>query len=1843
MKELLHFWRFLLFVILWIPAFGVAQQSQHLGEGITGDLYFWQKQDFLGFDEVGDCNAPTGDITAVYARISDRKLFLRVTFDNMVSRQHNQVTRDNFQNANISLALQLIKQASRTTFVEETFDMKNLRKSDEGYFMLRTPATNLLEVEMIIPKKISREELEFNITVLLDGTVVDYFLSDGRNSDAEGNCAFVHHGNQGLTYTQVFYGNPSGQSGLDGSGFDEILQVHEATGVPGNFHMSGTLMPAAAWHNPEFNAWLTSLVSQGKIEMMTSALGQHIMPFVTNNMNDWSVGIESDMVDYHYNYTPRTAWIPERVWLAPGSYPGNGVIDWAGDNWTQHGVWGVVLDDSPHLNGYDNRKIHWMNNGSGISLRVIPINNSFVGNMMYNASGAKNQIASMGQYNICVYGTDWEVASEMNEHDGSYFLDNYESVLWWCHDNFPGVNVWKLTDAMQNSNFNGTGAEITPGTYGMLGGPDGYGGSNNSWYNQWAGTPSHSDFHNPVWNYGYIWSDAYNNLMTAPNNDLAQLGWYILMINLHETGWHEGGSVASWEHRYSSHIKNANVYAEAARWAAGQYQAPLAAYFSDIDHDGVDEVVIHNQNIFAVFESIGGKVNWLFYKDGYGNAYSVVGSDMAYWSETDGDYNDGSNNHVAALSEVSPNQQGAIYQINILQSSGDKVIVELSQWGVKKRIELTAGVNFLDVIYDFYESTGYIKSGWTPGLMDILWSGKSHLQRMWGSYGSYCGQRNSSSGATVALVFGNGGGQHNGEFEGTLVKGDEIKGYNQFKTRLFAGYTSSPYGTEVPELNTLATQNLDVFPPKLNSTAFQVNSNTIELTFNEAVDLTTAQTKTNYTLQEFSNSYTITNAVRQSDWRKVRLTIQQNWVPGDDGQVVVTNVKDLNGNDINGNNTASLIIPSGTTPHTITIDGTNDFDSDTELMDVDTYTLYITWDNSNLYVGFYNFNLNNGDLFVNIDTDQVSASGAPSDSWGRVVYPTQYRAEYAVAIEGGGGSIQLNKWTGAAWQYPGSGGTNSYEGWSGNGLTEISIPWASLGNPTGITLSAHVSQENNQTITASFPPQNPTGNHPTLTHVYALYLPFISSAMPVYGMEPNLAFVIPNQAPQISSYIPSIVNQTLEVGQSLNFSITATDPENDPLHYSWFLDDELSGELSTFNLTATPPMAGLHQVKGTVSDHVSGHDPLTVTWQVEVTGDQGLYPDFTSNITAVCVGNSVQFTDESFGEITGWAWTFEGGNPATSSEVNPVVLYENPGNYDVTLTISNAGQTESITKTDYVHVVGLTTVSAGADTETCQGTPISFTGTATNYSNLLWTSAGDGIFSNTSSLTTSYTPGSVDAEAGYSEITLTAYPISPCFATATDMMMLTVLAPPQIITQPANQSAYPGQQAIFEIEATGSGMLEYQWFGPSGEIVGADENPFIIPEVSMEDAGEYYCIVQNGCSSEQSQPATLIILELNEQMLEIPVGWSGISSFVVPHNSMAASIFEESVNSGNLVVLQNYSFIYWPDQSINTIDANGGWDEQQGYQIKLNSAQQVTFTGMNLAEKTLNYAEQGWYLLPVLNECGAAPQVLLSGVINQLVIVKEVAGLKIFWPGVYQNLWMLEPGKSYWAKFTAPVSFTYPECTTMKSENAGEPDSPASQFVSSVNPNPQSHVFVLDEKTLSELQMSDRIVISTSGGREMGYIQITNTHQPISLELFADDPTTAATDGFLNSETIIIRIFRGDQMLVCNPQFDALWNGGNLEINGLSLIRSLKTSPLISGQDENIQFDFYPNPSGNTLVFSGIEPPFMVNIYSSQGQQVISSFPELSQLDISRLKPGVYYLVIYQNEKIISRKFIKTL
>ena len=62
------------------------------------------------------------------------------------------------------------------------------------------------------------------------------------------------------------------------------------------------------------------------------------------------------------------------------------------------------------------------------------------------------------------------------------------------------------------------------------------------------------------------------------------------------------------------------------------------------------------------------------------------------------------------------------------------------------------------------------------------------------------------------------------------------------------------------------------------------------------------------------------------------------------------------------------------------------------------------------------------------------------------------------------------------------------------------------------------------------------------------------------------------------------------------------------------------------------------------------------------------------------------FWDESENNPNQWTWDFQGGTPATSSDQNPVISYDTPGTYDVTLSITDGNSNDQITKTGYIIV-----------------------------------------------------------------------------------------------------------------------------------------------------------------------------------------------------------------------------------------------------------------------------------------------------------------------------------------------------------------------------------------------------------------------------------------------------------------------------------------------------------------------------------------------------------------------------
>lgn len=113
--------------------------------------------------------------------------------------------------------------------------------------------------------------------------------------------------------------------------------------------------------------------------------------------------------------------------------------------------------------------------------------------------------------------------------------------------------------------------------------------------------------------------------------------------------------------------------------------------------------------------------------------------------------------------------------------------------------------------------------------------------------------------------------------------------------------------------------------------------------------------------------------------------------------------------------------------------------------------------------------------------------------------------------------------------------------------------------------------------------------------------------------------------------------------------------------------------------------------------------------------------------------------------------------------------------------------------------------------------------------------------------------------------------------------LLTILLPPTIATQPADQNIMAGQTATFIVAAQGSAPLHYQWQRDGIPIDGATLSTYKLNAVITDSGASFKCVVSNAAGSVTSSAAVLIVLPASVQaqnLLENPGFESGVSDWM---------------------------------------------------------------------------------------------------------------------------------------------------------------------------------------------------------------------------------------------------------------------------------------------------------------------------------------------------------------------------
>lgn len=317
----------------------------------------------------------------------------------------------------------------------------------------------------------------------------------------------------------------------------------------------------------------------------------------------------------------------------------------------------------------------------------------------------------------------------------------------------------------------------------------------------------------------------------------------------------------------------------------------------------------------------------------------------------------------------------------------------------------------------------------------------------------------------------------------------------------------------------------------------------------------------------------------------------------------------------------------------------------------------------------------------------------------------------------------------------------------------------------------------------------------------------------------------------VSSIVPTAIFTPSNIGLSYTFTNTSVNAYS----YEWtFGDGGTSIEKDPIHDYA---MGGTYSVV-LIAKNGCGSDTTSVSISVVGTAPNG---KFDKSIGAGCLPLTVSFKDKSTGAATAWNWSFPGGDPSSSTEQNPIVIYNAAGEYNVVLIVSNLYGSDTITQVSAIKVNG---TPSAKFTFVSNGSIVSFTNLSKGASSYLW-KFGDG--------TTSIEENPVHAYTSPGKFTVELTATNECGSfTFTEIVDVQVSVKEIDFIQ--NIQLYPNPNKgnfVLEILSTQNRKIQLSIVDVLGRIVyksnveilaGSSKKEFNVPGLS---AGNYMILLQS--------------------------------------------------------------------------------------------------------------------------------------------------------------------------------------------------------------------------------------------------------------------------------------------------------------------------------------------------------------------------------------------------------------
>ncbi|MCO6493322.1 MAG: PKD domain-containing protein, partial [Phaeodactylibacter sp.] len=285
-------------------------------------------------------------------------------------------------------------------------------------------------------------------------------------------------------------------------------------------------------------------------------------------------------------------------------------------------------------------------------------------------------------------------------------------------------------------------------------------------------------------------------------------------------------------------------------------------------------------------------------------------------------------------------------------------------------------------------------------------------------------------------------------------------------------------------------------------------------------------------------------------------------------------------------------------------------------------------------------------------------------------------------------------------------------------------------------------------------------------------------------------------------------------GLEVSFDNTSSNADS----YLWdFGDGANSGQ---FEPTHTFSGPGIYNVTLTATSSACGQQ---ASFSAQVALQEAPEASFEPMPAAGCAPLSVVFSNTSTGLGNTYQWFFTGGDPASSTDGAPIINYNTPGVYDVTLIASNSAGTSTLVISEAVRVGGPPAVDFSLSADNLS---ITLTNLSTGADSYLW-DFGDGNTSTAANPTHAY------SSSGEYEVSLTA--ANEC---GSDVLVIavTIVQQPVPLFSVENAPAGCAPHTVYFVNQSFGDYDSLEWSFPGGMPATSDIPG---PEVVYATPGQY--------------------------------------------------------------------------------------------------------------------------------------------------------------------------------------------------------------------------------------------------------------------------------------------------------------------------------------------------------------------------------------------------------------------